>query len=131
LKSPDFDTITQYARTIEKLLKSSEADTSVESPIFPSNKPATRETITCFKCQNTGHIAKECPKKSLETQRVQNKLYCVICGKTNHLAIKCFQWKNSKNLMQNFRKLHSINHNALNIAQTGINLITLLLSVDV
>jgi hypothetical protein len=61
LKSPDFDTITQYARTIEKLLQSSETDTSVESRIFPSNKPFTSGNITCFKCQNTSHIAKECP----------------------------------------------------------------------
>ena len=104
LKSPDFDTITQYARTIEKLLKSSETDTSVESPIFPSNKPSTRETITCFKCQNTGHIAKECPKKSLEPQRVNNKLFCVICGKNNHLAIKCFQWKNSQKSNAKYQK---------------------------
>ncbi len=41
LKSPDFDTITQYARTREKLLKSSKAD-------HPSNKPATGDKITCY-----------------------------------------------------------------------------------
>jgi hypothetical protein len=95
IKSPDFDTITQYARTIEKLLKSSEAETSVESPIFPSKKASPSNTIICFKCQNTGHIAKECPQKNTTAKPADNKLFCVICGKTNHLAIKCFQWKSS------------------------------------
>ena len=95
LKSPDFDSITQYARTIEKLLKSSEADTSVESPIFTSNTKTPSKTINCFKCQDTGHIAKDCPTKTAPAKPGVNKLFCVICGKTNHLAIKCFQWKRS------------------------------------
>ncbi len=64
-------------------------------PIFSSNKTQPANTIICFKCQNTGHIAKECPQKNTTAKPADNKLFCVICGKTNHLAIKCFQWKSS------------------------------------
>jgi hypothetical protein len=55
IKSPDFDTITQYARTIEKLLKSSEAETSVESPFSPQKKrhQATQLFVLNARIQDT------------------------------------------------------------------------------
>ena len=90
-----FDSLTQKARSIEKLIKASTESTTIESPIFTSNTNTPSKTNNCFKCQDTGHIAKDCPTKTAPAKPGVNKLFCVICGKTNHLAIKCFQWKRS------------------------------------
>ena len=90
-----FDSLTQKARSIEKLIKVSTESTTIESPIFTSNTNTPSKTNNCFKCQDTGHIAKDCPTKTAPAKPGVNKLFCVICGKTNHLAIKCFQWKRS------------------------------------
>ena len=51
----------------------------------------------CFKCQKTGHLAKQCPQKAGGGRDSKTKnMECYYCHKKGHMKKDCFKFKKDK-----------------------------------
>lgn len=55
-------------------------------------KTGIDEKRRCFKCNNTGHLARACRKTTFKkyTDTKEKQLFCKICKKSNHLEKDCY-----------------------------------------
>lgn len=75
----DLKTVIKNAKAIEQINK-----TEIENHVIAevSAPIATKQEIKCYSCNQTGHMANECPQK-------RTKNACIICDKSNHTTAKC------------------------------------------
>lgn len=70
-------------------------------------------TAQCYKCQQTGHIARNCSQADGTEAAItgvtgagaksatNNSRACYTCGKTGHTSAKCFHNQNKQNTARN------------------------------
>jgi uncharacterized protein YegP (UPF0339 family) len=82
-----FEMLWAKAREIEKSLKESEKEFSLNSVDEGVNAASERQPIRCYKCSNVGHMAKDCLSQTGPTQ--STSIQCKFCGRNDHFTVPC------------------------------------------
>ena len=91
-KSSNLDEVYRKAKEIENLIRRKEENTTI-AEISVNAISNSKSDAVCFKCKNTGHFSKECKMEETNEKREfkndRKNLFCLFCGKNNHLTINC------------------------------------------
>ena len=96
-----FQKLWKKAKDIEKCEK--ETQREIETMEAITGKEVSKE-LKCYSCGNSGHISKECSKRSPLIPRIpKSNDACVLCGKVGHNVEKCFKLTKAQESLKKVR----------------------------